>query len=685
MSFPWTTAQTTAVARLGTYNSGAYNSSTNPKGFASGGHIINFIPALQDVATAAQAAADAATYAGAIDAQAIVSGTINATTGHLIFTRSDASTFDVGSVRVAATTFVDFTLSGAVNVARTGEALIQTSDTTAQVVGDNTSLIEWVDGFRGQWTNSAINNDTPHWKFSTGWTVVTGTTLTADSVTAPDGTVTAAKIADTSSTDVGQVNSMLVSGIFGFRSVWLKWDAATPPTAAGMISTDYEAVAGTPITSGANWKRYTLGRNSGGVLNDDEAFRIYPAGAAPGPTLNAAATGAVDAWGAFSSTQAYLQPTAKTALSASVMTLPPLVAAEMINADCIDIEWEYLPPWELANQAFTLWSASSGLHSLRRYIFGSWIHWILRVNGADVLTAMHVDVLTPGTAQMSVRGQIDTVRAWFDLTTGQSGIRHSVGGVLAQDKIGTASGSPIATTNHFYPGSHMGASDFATIRHKRAWARRAGSSRALKPRILALGDSTTAHYAGAPSTTSLILQGAEQENILFRSIAVPGQTITQQAGEWAALSLTERQNAAGVVIQVGLNDLLVLADSAATITGRIQSLIAAIRTDNATCKIIVSQMTPAKQRWIDIFGATDGATTQTKWAAINANIAGTGSNNITGVQDRVTAHPALMSDGPGNLLAAYETYDNDHIHPNWKGRIVNANAIRTKLVAQGLL
>jgi len=64
MSFPWSTAQVNAVARLLTYNSSAYDPTTNPTGFGLGGHVPNFVPSLQDLSAAAGAAADAANAAG---------------------------------------------------------------------------------------------------------------------------------------------------------------------------------------------------------------------------------------------------------------------------------------------------------------------------------------------------------------------------------------------------------------------------------------------------------------------------------------------------------------------------------------------------------------------------------------------------------------------------------------------
>lgn len=62
MSF--TTPVLNAISRLASYyNSGVYNSSTNPGGMDNGGHRTNFVPSLQDLALIAPAVATEASAA----------------------------------------------------------------------------------------------------------------------------------------------------------------------------------------------------------------------------------------------------------------------------------------------------------------------------------------------------------------------------------------------------------------------------------------------------------------------------------------------------------------------------------------------------------------------------------------------------------------------------------------------
>lgn len=65
MPFPFDAADIAAVARLSSfYNGNAYDASTNAGGMAVGGHRVNFVPSLQDVARVANAVSSAADYSG---------------------------------------------------------------------------------------------------------------------------------------------------------------------------------------------------------------------------------------------------------------------------------------------------------------------------------------------------------------------------------------------------------------------------------------------------------------------------------------------------------------------------------------------------------------------------------------------------------------------------------------------
>jgi hypothetical protein len=184
---------------------------------------------------------------------------------------------------------------------------------------------------------------------------------------------------------------------------------------------------------------------------------------------------------------------------------------------------------------------------------------------------------------------------------------------------------------------------------------------------LAVGDSTVAAYLGQNDVISYVTTSKSKQ-----TLAVPGQNISQQLAVW--LANPYRPVAAWVVVEVGLNDIAGTGDASGPIAA-LQGLVNQIRADTpASCKIIISKITPAKQSWIDLYGASPGAVAQQNWLDLNAAIAGTGATPITGVDARSTAHVPLLDDGTGNLAATYEiTGTVDHIHENNSGRSIVAN------------
>ncbi len=199
---------------------------------------------------------------------------------------------------------------------------------------------------------------------------------------------------------------------------------------------------------------------------------------------------------------------------------------------------------------------------------------------------------------------------------------------------------------------------------------------------IAIGDSTVATYAGGTEVANYVLSGADH----FRThgittIAVPGHTIAQQKTVWQ--STTGRDKADWVIIQVGLNDM---DPSVSTTAGKIaeyQDLVDTVRSDNATCKIIVATMTPAYERWPVI--SWNQAQAQARWVALNDAIKGLGSTPILRVDARVSSHTTSLSynvSGNAALAPAYDT--GDKIHTNNAGRTINGAAWRVALASLSL-
>ena len=192
-----------------------------------------------------------------------------------------------------------------------------------------------------------------------------------------------------------------------------------------------------------------------------------------------------------------------------------------------------------------------------------------------------------------------------------------------------------------------------------------------------LGDSTSASYLGYEPISKFFPKNGWYNCI---DVAYAGDKISAQGTKWAAVSAARKATVKSVVIMAGLNDIADYATaSAATILGRLQTLVNTVASDCPTASIYVATMTPAKQRWIDLFGAGDGATCYQLWQDINTGITGGGANPITGVTGRISAHTAALNDGSGNLSSTYDS--GDHIHETNAAREIIADYFYTTMSA----
>jgi lysophospholipase L1-like esterase len=196
-------------------------------------------------------------------------------------------------------------------------------------------------------------------------------------------------------------------------------------------------------------------------------------------------------------------------------------------------------------------------------------------------------------------------------------------------------------------------------------------------KVYSLGDSTVADYT-YPGLVDLVSTVR-----VIVDIATPGDTIAGQKSKWLAQTI-DPALVGWVVVQIGLNDMNPTDGTTASKIAELQDLITTIRGEiGATKKLLIAKMLPCKQRYIDVYGATNGGLAQQRWVAINAAIAGEGATPITGVDGRITSHVPFMDDGAGNLIVTYNTGDN--IHPNLAGRQLMANKWKEALAVIGLV
>lgn len=179
----------------------------------------------------------------------------------------------------------------------------------------------------------------------------------------------------------------------------------------------------------------------------------------------------------------------------------------------------------------------------------------------------------------------------------------------------------------------------------------------IQGNVLVSGDSTIASYAGGTAIADIIKASGTITNI-----AVPGHTIDQQKADYIALPAGVKTALNYVFVQIGLNDLTP-AESALTAISRLQVYINQIKTSSPSAKIIICEMLPCRQRFVNIYGSTDGFVSYQKWQKMNFLISQKGILNTNMVAN---LHTYNLSDGNGNLANIYDT--GDGIHENTAGR-----------------
>ena len=164
------------------------------------------------------------------------------------------------------------------------------------------------------------------------------------------------------------------------------------------------------------------------------------------------------------------------------------------------------------------------------------------------------------------------------------------------------------------------------------------------------------------------------------SLAQSGNTILNQQNLWTASPWSSAVGIAGVVIQVGINDVFTGA-TAATIISGLQTLVNTVRTAQPLTKIVLCQLLPCSTYLTNNLGAAY----QTKWVAVNDAIAGRGGSPITGADLVLLTGDvgSALNDGSNNIPAALRV--SDLIHTNNPGKQVNAGIVYAGFVSEGVL
>lgn len=234
-------------------------------------------------------------------------------------------------------------------------------------------------------------------------------------------------------------------------------------------------------------------------------------------------------------------------------------------------------------------------------------------------------------------------------------------------------GPTISATSAAYVGSNNGTSPYGG---KITFFGAAGDVDLLpNPEFVMIGDSTMAGngvvFTPSSSDVYTVIERWTRDGIF--SLATSGHTIELQTIYWddRPAWMTDT-NVKVAVVQLGINNIILQADSAATVITKLQGFVDHIKaTGPAGMKIVLMKLLPT------------GLVNQGTWATINEAIMGGGSTPITGVDVRVGDASDALYDGAGNIKEALSMGDN--LHPNTGGRQIVSRYIRDALVTLGLL
>lgn len=543
----------------------------------------------------------------------------------------------------------DFTsgvLPGGLTVTRTGGTVYPQRGTGSLVAVTTPAIFEDVGGGwgYGMWLlpakanrlSSAASRD---FSAAAGWTVANAV-VTPNAATGPDGATLASKLqVNAGATGVVHQDALGTATLIGMVSVWVTDVPADPPTQGGAISGRNDTggppmLFGTGLTWRRAWSRFAIGVNVGGYIY------IYPVGAA----LNAGGDalvfdtskhGSIYAWGAESyigdSISSMMTPFVDGSSSAALCTVNTDHLNKLIDSNGdIHMEGAFLmDPTNTSAPATSYDDPSNYWLWQMQTPNGVWeMQWYgqtiinARVNGLDIIGG------TTLTANIGFQtyGQVGPAEfkweIWNKPTLPQVGMQFWYNGFRDSS---TVVRTAIGVTANAQPTSFNLSSktDGTGILARRHTLLRAVTDDLNRGEAVMLGDSLTSAYSPYTAAGAWIYTLAEsraRSGII--SYSFPGNKVEDQQAKWDAGTQKGRAAIKWVFILCGINNLAGAAEPAATVAGRLNTLIADINAANPTAKVIVCPMLPA------LNGV--GATVWAQALELNNDIAGTGPNPIVG-------------------------------------------------------
>jgi hypothetical protein len=196
-----------------------------------------------------------------------------------------------------------------------------------------------------------------------------------------------------------------------------------------------------------------------------------------------------------------------------------------------------------------------------------------------------------------------------------------------------------------------------------------------------IGNSTIAARSNAFQTcysiADLMNDSVTDKKFRITDLATSGEVIAQQKTRWVNLSAPVKRNMEYVFIEIGINDIIWNAYSAATMIAALQDLVNTISTNiGPNHKIVLSTLTPIRTYLHNnpIYQPTETAMYNV-WLATNEAIMGGGATPIVrtggGIMYRTNQHTITMDDGNGFFKPEYDC--GDHLHQTCFGKQIIAD------------
>ncbi len=589
-------------------------------------------------------------------------------------------------------------LPSGLTAARTGNTIYAARSASTVVAVTGADVYEDRGDGRGggHWVFDGYANSCPPFNFATSpWTDDGSGIVVLGSIgLGPDGATQGSRITDpnTGQCYLKVLDFSITNDKHTHGSLWVR-NSAVNPTAAGAIAVG-GTTYGVAFGNSATWHRISAFWTKSSGLEYGTQLKIFPAGATPdlrslggAITLSATPTGAIEVWGAQDTLAGGDVPLVNGSTGKLDITVDSPAGALSANGD-LHIEGAVLwqatrftdfetPAWTSGDQYLFSAETANGRQSIR---WTSDSYFKAQKGDGNSTTGIYL-------ANILAYNQEVRWEYWNRPTAGGGGFNVWFNGCRqgSQTNATRWTAVPQATPTSLYLGSNVGAANSyipaPVTMLKRADSAISGRRQTTDPEAcegVILGDSILAPLMQAGFLTgSYIYTFAEARSRLgIVSMAVPGDTISNQLSAWQTGAQRGRSDVAWVFIQIGTNDI-VAGSSAATISAGITAMIADINTHNPSATVLLSPITPEK-------GALTGGQ-YTIWGVVNSDIAGSGPNPVTGSNLVVLDPWTEMNDGSGNLKTQYAEPFTDGVHPNDLGRIYQASVIRTALVNNGLL